>query len=401
MRAHHVVLALAALTVARTATAQYFEARNHAMGGTGVASSHYLAAGWANPALLTRFGETDDFGILLPAVGAFVHDRTALIDDLTAFTDEFDRVDAAVQNNTATQQDLDNLADDLAGLSNRELYGTVGGGFALAVPSRSLGWAIHLNIYADMTAVAQIDPADVAAIRNALNDPTLPTMQSEARVLGVAVADLGVSLATRFGSDDLGVSVGVTPKYQSVESFNYAARVDQFEDGDFTEDQYRADDSGFNVDLGAALEVGKSLTFGLMARNLIAQSYDTIAVLGQTATYEVNPEFAVGAAWNYGMLTLAVDADLTSRERFADDVGVLQQIGLVDDVQFVRFGGELNVLDWLQLRGGYVTDLESYVDDTITAGLGISPFGVFRIEVAGSYVDQDSYGGVVQMSLTF
>ena len=39
----------------------YFEARNSAMGGTGVASSRYKAAGFANPALLTRFGESDDF----------------------------------------------------------------------------------------------------------------------------------------------------------------------------------------------------------------------------------------------------------------------------------------------------------------------------------------------------
>ena len=37
-----------------TAATSYFEARNDAMGGTGVASSHYSAAALANPALLTK-----------------------------------------------------------------------------------------------------------------------------------------------------------------------------------------------------------------------------------------------------------------------------------------------------------------------------------------------------------
>ena len=58
------------LSTAAAAAPQYFEARNTAMGGTGVASSRYLSAGLANPALLTQFGEGDDFGLLLPAVGA-------------------------------------------------------------------------------------------------------------------------------------------------------------------------------------------------------------------------------------------------------------------------------------------------------------------------------------------
>lgn len=401
MRTIPILLSLAALAAARPACAQYFEARNHAMGGTGIASSNYLAAGWANPALLTRARENDRFGLLLPSLGVLVNDRSGLVDDLTDFTDEFDRVDTLVQANTATQQDLDDLADSLAALSNREVYGTVGGGFALAVPSRSFGWAIHLNVHADFTAFSEIDPGDVQAIRNGLLNPTLPTLLSEARVLGVAVADLGVSLATRFGSDELALAVGVTPKYQMVESFHYATRVDQFEDGDFTEDQYRADDSGFNVDVGAALTVGDSLTFGLMVRNLIAQDYQTVSTLGATATYEINPEIGLGAAWTVGMLTLAVDADLTPRERFSEDQGILQQIGVVDDVQFVRLGAELNLFDWLQFRAGYASDLENYVDDTISAGLGISPFGVFRIDLAGSYIDEDSYGGALQMSLTF
>ncbi len=48
------------------------EARGDAMGGTGVASAHYGAAALANPALLTRYDQSDDISLMLPAVGARV-----------------------------------------------------------------------------------------------------------------------------------------------------------------------------------------------------------------------------------------------------------------------------------------------------------------------------------------
>ncbi|EMW7065541.1 conjugal transfer protein TraF, partial [Salmonella enterica] len=52
-----------------SAATSYFEARNDAMGGTGVASSHYGVAPLANPALLTKHDSRDDFSLLLPSVG--------------------------------------------------------------------------------------------------------------------------------------------------------------------------------------------------------------------------------------------------------------------------------------------------------------------------------------------
>lgn len=57
-----------------SAATSYFEARNDAMGGTGVASSHYGVAPLANPALLTKHDSSDDFSLLLPSVGAQLSD---------------------------------------------------------------------------------------------------------------------------------------------------------------------------------------------------------------------------------------------------------------------------------------------------------------------------------------
>ncbi|SPW93429.1 F pilus assembly [Escherichia coli] len=51
------------------AATSYFEARNDAMGGTGVASSHYGVAPLANPALLTKHNSNDDFSLFCRLLG--------------------------------------------------------------------------------------------------------------------------------------------------------------------------------------------------------------------------------------------------------------------------------------------------------------------------------------------
>ena len=103
-------LPAASLLLCGFAHAQYFEARNFAMGGAGVASSHYLAAGWANPALLTNCTETDRFGMILPTVGVLANDKDGLLKDVEDFVDELDRLEAS---GSPTQGELNALADQL------------------------------------------------------------------------------------------------------------------------------------------------------------------------------------------------------------------------------------------------------------------------------------------------
>jgi hypothetical protein len=384
---------VASLLLVGTASAQYVEARNAGMGGVGTASSHYLAAGWANPALLTRHREDDDFGLILPTLGATAYDKDGLIDDINDFVDEYDRVEAL---GSPTQNDLNGLADRLEALDNRQVTGTLGVGVMLAIPSRRFGFALHVKSFGDLQSFLNVDPNDVAALRNPASVGTLPTIQSEARVVGVAVSELGMSMATSFGDEGSRLSLGVTPKYQQVDTFNYGVTADNFDDGQFDDDQYRNDDSAFNVDLGVAWEIEGGLTLGATGRNLIDNTYTTVDTLGQAFTYDVNPTATVGAAWRYGMLTLGGDLDVIVADRFAQDDGLGK-----DDVRMARVGAELDLWRWLQLRAGYQTDLEDTLDDAITAGLGISPFDVLHLGVAGTYIDDNSYGGVVQLGLTF
>lgn len=393
MRNSTISFPVASLLLAGAATAQYYEARNAGMGGVGTASSHYLAAGWANPALLTRSRADDDFGLILPSIGVTTYDKDGLIDDINDFVDAVDRVDAA---GTYTQPELTDLANRLAALDNRQVTGTAGLGLMLAIPSRTFGFALHAKTYADLQAFVDVNPADVNALTNPGSIGSQPTFLSEARIVGVAITEVGMSFATSFGGDASRVSLGVTPKLQQVDTINYGVNVDSFDDGEFDDDQYRNDDGAFNVDLGVAWEIEGGVSLGAVGRNLIDQTYSTVGTLGQAFVYDVNPTAAVGAAWHVGMLTLAGDLDVIVADRFAAADGLGD-----DDVRLARVGAELDLWRWLQLRVGYQTDLESTLDDAVSAGIGLSPFDVLHLDVAGTYIDENSYGAVAQLGLTF
>ena len=87
---------LLALPVGATPFA--FNARNDAMGGTGVASANYLAAAFYNPALMTRSDASDDVGLLLPVVGAELFDPDDLRNQADDFMDTYDAFTLASYN---------------------------------------------------------------------------------------------------------------------------------------------------------------------------------------------------------------------------------------------------------------------------------------------------------------
>ena len=198
------------------------------------------------------------------------------------------------------------------------------------------------------------------------------------------------------------MSLGLTPKYQRIDTYNYAVSPDNFDNDNFDDDQFLDDTGEFNLDAGLAVEPGvPGLTVGLMVRNLREIDITTVTTLGQSFDYQLAPQATLGVAWELGSLTLAADADILELERFRDaDLAAAGQ-ALTDDVRLVKVGAELDVLGWLQLRGGYESDMEDTLDGAISAGIGLSPFEVLRIDVAGTYVDEQSFGGVVQLSLTF
>ena len=247
---------------------------------------------------------------------------------------------------------------------------------------------------------SNINAVDITNIQSGSLPPT--DLDSEARVVGVAITEIGVSLAKRFEFANFALSLGVTPKYQRVDTYNYAVNANNFDADNFDDDQFRDEDGGFNVDVGVAIEPGiPGLTVGLMTRNLKRQSFSTVGTAGAAFDYEITPQATLGVAWQLGSLTLAADVDALPLERFDNDDLLAAGQSFVDDVQLIRFGAEVDVLGWLQVRGGYEHDLEDTLNGAISAGLGISPFQSIRLDIAGTYVEGSSYGAVAQLSLTF
>lgn len=130
------------------------DARGNGMGNTGVTTADYLLAPFYNPALTAVSRDNDDFGLLLPAVGASVRDSDdtlTTIDDLQSAIDDF--------KNTAspTTADIDKLNDYLDQLQDDSaLNATVGVGAAIAIPSRVVAVNLFARGYAEIIAMPMI-----------------------------------------------------------------------------------------------------------------------------------------------------------------------------------------------------------------------------------------------------
>lgn len=373
--------------------AQVVEARNIAMGGTGVASSHYLAAGFANPSLLAMHGERDRFAFRLPSVGIWVSDPDGLRDAIDDFQANVDNVQAKINNATVTAADRTNLIAALNNLNGKTAVGAPGASFALAFPGEVLSVALVAQTIGDLRGTVNVDPADIAKINTAATSAVLDTLTSEGRITGILISELGINLATSFDLGNLKLAVGATPKYQRIDTFNYAINVNTYDEGGFDDSVYRTDNNHFNVDLGGALHIGELVTVGLTARNLIGEKFNTVTTLGQMFTYDLHPTLRAGAAVKLGSLTVAADVDVVEIERFT-------RAG--DESRVLNAGFEFDLLgSVLQLRGGWQKDLEDKtVDDAFSAGVGLS-IGFFHLDIAGQYGGSDTYGAAVQTTFTF
>ncbi|OBT14793.1 hypothetical protein A9264_13535 [Vibrio sp. UCD-FRSSP16_10] len=359
----------------------YADGRTTGMGGTGVASGNYLAASFINPALLANSQPDDSFGLLLPSVGARAVDSDETLSHINDLHDSFDKL-----NEQSSQDDIDEFANTLNALADAKPVSVeASAGLAIALPFDAVSVALFSQNYVNLISMADvthIDSSDWASIEQAYNDST-------ASIVGIGVVDVGVTLAKKFTFDEQSISVGVSPKFQQLHSFYSKSTLNDYDISDY--DDVSTTDNTFNIDLGLLYQWRK-LSVGLSALNLISQDIETVEVLGQTHTYKVEPHIGLGIAYQLQYFTFAADADLNKQTRFASVS--------TDDTQFVRAGVEGNLFDWAQLRLGYEHDLEGNLDDSVTAGIGFSPFGVVHLDIAGSYANETQAAIGLNLSLT-
>lgn len=91
------------------------------------------------------------------------------------------------------------------------------------------------------------------------------------------------------------------------------------------------------------------------------------------------------------MFTTAFDVDLTPASGFTSD----------GKRQFAAVGAEFNAWQWVQLRAGYRQNLAGNDGSAFTAGVGVSPFDVVHLDLAGLAGTDNNYGAIAQLQFTF
>ena len=376
---------LACTTLSVNAANHVADGRGNAMGNTGVASADYLVAPFYNPALGANFREHDDFGLLLPAIGVTARDTDDSLTTLDDLQDAIDRYDNMINNGQIpSQSDIDQLnayMDDLQG--NSPLAVTAGASIAVALPIKAISTNLFSRGYVEVIAVEEIaDNTGNAAVdvENRYND-------SYVAMAAFGYAELGISFAKEFTINEQRFSFGVSPKYQELTTYSNRQRVKDFDLEDY--DESEVSETAFNFDIGA-MWYKDNYQVGFAVKDVIAQEVKFSQ--GTTGAYELNPQATIGFAYAHEYFILAADADLTAQERFKN---------LDDDTQFIRLGIEGNAWGWAQLRAGYEIDLEDTLDDSLTAGIGISPWDVVSFDLAASYAGDNQFGASGNLALTF
>lgn len=392
-----IILALLASAVPSVnAATTWTEARNDAMGGTGVASSNYLATALASPALMARHDASDDVGLILPGVGVQISDPDNLRDGLDRVKTTFDDFrDSAGTGNISRQAAA--LKQSLRDVDGDSGYASAGLSAVIAIPNDTLPFAFVVKGWGQAkvrTDITQRDLAYLDAAQSGIFTPTqtdIDQMTSRAQGVAALVTEYGIAAAHQFTLGDTPVSVGITPKVQRVDTWNYNVFVGNYSASDIRSGDWKRSENGANVDVGFAAQLTPEWTVGLTGQNLVARNISTREIEGITDTFQIRPQATVGTAWSNGLVTLGTDVDLTPASGFASD----------EKAQYAGVGTELNAWDWAQLRAGYCADMRNSDRSMFTAGVGISPFNVVHLDLTGMAGTDSSYGAAAQLSFAF
>lgn len=390
---HFAIATACAFSAAPALSATYaVDARGDAMGGVGVVAATYLTAPFYNPAMAAIYRRNDDAGMILPGVGVMYDDQHQLQDNVDAMADIIKSVDL---NNPATitqekVDQLDKLMNDMQGDSANLELGTVA---AFGIPNSFLSATIFGKAYAEAFVAPDIPDENTAIPDDNLRIADRAN-RSKVRAVSIGILEAGVTLAKYQTVLGQHMSFGISPKIQRINTYVYSASVQNYELKDVFENS--SSESVFNIDAGALWFHGP-LRVGVSATNLISRDVET-GVINTTAgdmsfNYQLRPQYTVGAGLVYDYFSLSADYDLNEDERFDQ---------FADNTQWLRVGMEIDIMRQLYLRAGYKKNYAyDNIDDTITGGIGLSPLGLFELDLAVSYTNEHSKGAYVNFLATY
>ena len=413
------------------------DARSAGSAGVGVASGDYTRSN-VNPALLTRFQKNDDAYITF---GIGLHEDEFIntmdhVDNFQHHIDDFDQ--------TPSLKNAEHLISDLDELDKKPVNVSLNVDFSTYIPSNTLAIGVSITSEVLVNTKIYIDENDkktindsVKQLRNINTNKSSPyslqsykdkisninlyndnnfssslgdKLDSMGLVRGAIISEVKLSMANNVTFPHLGsLSVGITPKFQRIDSFLYADNLNELNiDMDEIKNSSIAN-NGFNFDLGIHKNIGL-VQLGFFGKNLISRSIEASIMVEDkkdkliTETWKLKPTFTAGASITHWGMTLELDVDLIKNKSF-----VLERPLIKEDKndkfmmprQWARIGAEIDIFKQIQLRAGYKKDLANNYDDQFTAGLGISPFDLITLDIAAQYSNQDNVSAALQLGFKF
>lgn len=379
-----------------SASSNGFDARSSAMGGVGVASAHFGAAPLTNPALLATSREQDKISLIAPSIGAQASDPANLIDGFDDVTTAWDNLENALGSGNEAEA-AGKLADSVAGLAGEHANANLGLSMVLAVPDDELPVALSVNSWAKGHARALVSQSDLDYLDDVAKGIIIPgkddldKLTSRAEGMAALVTEYGVTVAHPFTHGELPVGVGITPKIQRIETWNYNVAINNYDSSDLRDGNWQHQTMSANIDAGFFASVTPEWMVALSAQNLFENKVKTREINGYQPAFIIRPELTAGTAWNNERVTLSADIDLTPVSNFQ----------YVDKNQYAAFGAELRAADWVQLRAGYRLDMRGNDRRVVTGGVGLSAGEAMQFDLTAMAGRDRTIGGVAQFTFHF
>lgn len=379
-----------------SASSNGFDARSSAMGGVGVASAHFGAAPLTNPALLATSREQDKISLIAPSIGAQASDPANLIDGFDDVTTAWDNLENALGSGNEAEA-AGKLADSVAGLAGEHANANLGLSMVLAVPDDELPVALSVNSWAKGHARALVSQSDLDYLDDVAKGIIIPgkddldKLTSRAEGMAALVTEYGVTVAHPFTLGELPVGVGIMPKIQRIETWNYNVAINNYDSSDLRDGNWQHQTMSANIDAGFFASVTPEWMVALSAQNLFENKVKTREINGYQPAFIIRPELTAGTAWNNERVTLSADIDLTPVSNFQ----------YVDKNQYAAFGAELRAADWVQLRAGYRLDMRGNDRRVVTGGVGLSAGEAMQFDLTAMAGRGRTIGGVAQFTFHF
>jgi hypothetical protein len=278
---------------------------------------------------------------------------------------------ALTESGTATASTLAALTDASNALKTAIASCSAGNILACSIdiPAASAKVDAASSSLASTTNILGSNATKIANATTVINQN--PTLQSQVRIRGVLIEETGFSISHNLADGDQSCSIGITPKIMYLHLFDAKLNPDQGSiSSGLTSNNYLAEYTTFNFDLGVAKAYDNGMRLGVVVKNVVPQTFDfkNSPPTGGTpvpdgASLTMNPQARIGASYESEWSTIAFDLDVTKNN----------PAGLENHSQYVGIGGEWSAFGWAQLRAGYHHDLLNPSQPMASAGFGVSP----------------------------